>query len=68
MLKNSLIDQEITVDKKLDYKSDQYLSLSLLKSKKTEIVNKTPFDDFETNVVLKVIDQAANILFFLVPG
>ena len=31
MLKNSLIDQEITVSEKLDYKSDQYLSLNALK-------------------------------------
>lgn len=66
MLKKSLIDQEITVDKKLDYKSDQYLSLSLLKSKKIEIVNKTPFDDFETNVALKMIDQRITELYDLI--
>ena len=66
MLKKSLIDQEILVDKKLDYKSDRYLSLSVLKSKKAEIVNKTPFDDFETSVALKAIDQRITELYDLI--
>jgi len=66
MLKKYLIDQEILVDKKLDYKSDRYLSLSVLESKKAEIVNKTPFDDFETSVALKAIDQRITELYDLI--
>ena len=38
----------------------------MLEYKKAEIVNKTPFDDFESSLALKVIDQRLTELYDLV--
>ena len=65
---NLLIEQEVIVNQnnKSLYKGDEgqgkkvtaaYLVVSLLESKKAEIVNRTPFDTFENSIALKVIDQ-----------
>ena len=38
----------------------------MLECKKAEIVNKTPFDDFESSLALKVIDQRLTELYDLI--
>ena len=60
------------INQKADYKSSDessrlaYLALSLLESKKAEIVDRTPFDNFEDNIALKVIDQRLIELYDLI--
>ena len=72
MLKEALTDQEVIGNKKSNYKSygknskAVCLAVSLLECKKAEIVNKTPFDDFESSLALKVIDQRLTELYDLI--
>lgn len=72
MLKEALTDQEVIENKKSNYKSygknskEICLAVSLLECKKAEIVDKTPFDDFESSLALKVIDQRLTELYDLI--
>ena len=73
--------QEVLVNQKLNNKSPcegaeghckdtvpASLVISLLESKKSEIVARTPFDNFEDNIALQLIDQRIAELYELISG
>ena len=56
-------------DEIIEYKSQAYKVVSILEeyaAKKAEIVNNTPFDDFDTNLVLELTDKRLMELYDLI--
>lgn len=53
--------------KRFTSQKDKVISiLDELATKKTEVVDKTPFDDYESNIALKMIDQRITELYQLI--
>jgi len=66
-----LTQEETLLNQNQNNKSENYKVVSLLEdiaSKKAEIVDMTPFDNFDNNITLKLINQNLTELYDLVSG